>query len=464
MKRLDDIAGVGLDLGSTRIKAGLLDGRGRLASVRAVDAPALHGDGGIREGDAEAYAEAAFGLLASVAADVAPGTPLGIATQRSTFVIWERDSGRPSRPMVSWQDRRAAAWCARHRSLEPDVVRRTGLLLTAHYAGPKLAAMQADDPALRDALRSGRQLFGTLESFLVWKWSRERVHETDLSVAARTLMVNIGDGRWSDELLGHFAVPPAVLPAIVPTAGRSVELGVGLRLAATVADQAAGALAVLDAGSRCALVNLGTGAFVLRNTDDGARRREGYLTAPILGGPEATRFTIEGTINGAGPALDRFGNGPTALPDVDPSPAAFAIPDLAGLGSPYWRPGIGLTLSAGARALDAAGRRRAVLEGLLFRIAQILDELFEIAPPDRLLLAGGVAREPAVPAGLATLLRRPVDVLVERESGLTGAARLAAGLGPFARGTTRSVEPGGGAYLSSKLPKWSSWLESVLSG
>jgi len=464
MKPLDDIAGVGLDLGSTRIKAGLLDGRGRLASVRAVDAPALRGDGRIREGDAEAYAEAAFALLEAIAGEVPRDTPLGIATQRSTFVIWERGSGRPTRPMVSWQDRRAAAWCARHRSLEPDVVRRTGLLLTAHYAGPKLAAMQADDPALRDALRAGQQLFGTLESFLTWKWSRERVHETDLSVAARTLMVNLGDGRWSDELLGHFAVPPNVLPSIVPTAGRSVELDLGLRLAATVADQAAGALAVLDAGSRCALVNLGTGAFVLRNTDDGARRREGYLTAPILGGPEATRFTIEGTINGAGPALDRFGSGPTALPDVDPSPAAFAIPDLAGLGSPYWRPEIGLTLSAGARALDEAGRRRAILEGLLFRIAQILDDLFEIAPPERILLAGGVAREPAVPAGLATLLRRPVDVLMERESGLTGAARLAAGLEPFAQGATQSVEPGGGAYLSSKLPKWMSWLESVLSG
>ncbi len=455
--------GIGLDLGSTRIKAGLLDPLGRLGRVEAVDAPALAGDGVIREGDAEAYADAAHALLRSAAQGVLRGTPRGIASQRSSFTIWCRASGRPVTPLVSWQDRRAAAWCAAHRALEPEVVRRTGLPLSAHYAGPKLAAMQRADPALACELRLGRHLFGTLDTFVAWRWSGGRTHETDLSVAARTLLVDLHTAGWSDELLAHFEVPPAILPAIVPTAGRSLALDLGLRLAATVADQAAGALALLAQTERSVLVNLGTGAFVLRLTDSADQRQEGYLTAPILGGPGPARFAMEGTINGAGPALDRFAAGPTPLPDADPAPAAFAVPDLAGLGSPYWRPGVGLTLSPGAEALDGAGRRRAVLEGLLFRIAEIMDDLCGDAAPERVLLAGGAARESSVARGLATLLGRSVEVLDDQESGLLGAARLAAGLAPHAPAAAHLVDAGAGGYLPSKRERWREWLDTLLS-
>lgn len=454
---------IGLDLGSTRIKAGVLDREGRLGGVEAVDAPALAGDGAIRECDAEAYADAAHGLLRSVAGGVSAGTPLGIASQRSSFTIWSRASGRPVTPLVSWQDRRAAAWCAAHRALEPEVVRRTGLPLSAHYAGPKLAAMQGTDPDLAGKLRSGEHVFGTLETFLAWRWSGGRPHETDLSVAARTLLVDLHTASWSDELLARFEVPPGILPAIVPTRGRSVALDLGLRLAATVADQAAGALAMLADTERSVLVNLGTGAFVLRLTDNADRRQKGYLTAPILGDPAQARFSMEGTINGAGPALGHFAVGPTPLPDADPSPEAFAVPDLAGLGSPYWRPSIGLTLSPGAQTLDGAGRRRAVLEGLLFRVAEIMDDLCGDSAPERVLLAGGAARETSVALGLATLLGRPVEVLDEQESGLIGAARLAAGFQPYAPAPARRVDPGAGGYLLAKRRRWRDWLATVLS-
>lgn len=449
---------IGLDLGSTRIKAGRLAASGELHGVQAIDAPALRGTAGVREGDAAAYVAQALGVLAAVARDAPPGTPLGIATQRSTFVVWDRESGVPRTPMVSWQDRRAADWCARHRDLDAEIVRRTGLPLSAHYAGPKLAAMQEADAALGWVLRSGDCLLGTLETFLVWSCSVGRVHETDLSVAARTLMVDLASGDWSDELLGRFAVPRSVLPAIAPGGGRAVPLGSGLRLAASVADQAAGVLAVLEEGEPSALVNLGTGAFVLRPAESDTRR-PGYLTAPVLDTADGrVRYTLEGTINGAGPALDRFAPDPVELPHDDPAPDAFAVPDLAGLGSPYWRPEIGLTLSDAARGLDGAGRRLAVLEGLLFRIAGILDELFDGEHAERLLLAGGATYDPGIAAGLATLVGRPVEVLAEHESGLTGVARLAAGLAPYAGARSQRVDPGAGAYLRAKRARWQAWL------
>jgi glycerol kinase len=362
-----EIVAVGLDLGSSYFKGGLLDGRGRLGPVTAVPAPPLAGDEGRREGDARAYARAAAALLERVAGGLPQETPLGIASQRSTFVIWERETGRPIMPLVSWQDRRAADWCARHGESAAEVFAQTGLVLSAHYAGPKLAAMQEADPALNGALRSGRVLFGNLETYLVWLWSGHRVHETDLTMAARTSMLDLRTADWSPELLERFRVPRSILPRVRPSRGFRHRLERGSTLTASVADQASSALALFPAGTDSTLVNLGTGGFALRPAPRD-ERRPGYLIGPFDGDASNPRYALEGTINGAGVAVDRFGRGPTDLPVADPSPDAFCLPDVAGVGSPYWRPDVGLTLSAAAELLPPGDRRRVVLEGLLFRI------------------------------------------------------------------------------------------------
>jgi glycerol kinase len=449
---------LGLDLGSTAIKAGLLGAEGRLLRVAAVPAPPLRGSGNVREGDAQAYADAALGLLRDIAEDVAPGTPLGLASQRSSFTIWSRDDGRPRTPLISWQDRRAAGWCAAHRSLAAEVTRRTGLPLSAHYAGPKLAAIRSD-PDLALELRGADRLFGTLDAFVAWQWSGGACHETDVTVAARTLMLDLEREDWEPGLLRAFDVPRSILPRVVRSSGRAVPLQSGLRLAASLADQAAGALAAFDEADRTALVNLGTGAFVLLPTRERGAPRPGYLLAPILAAPGApTRYALEGTINGAGPALDRFGCGPTRLPGSDPHPDAFAIPDLSGLGSPHWLPERGLTLSAAAAPLPDADRRRVVLEGLLFRVREILEDLCQTGLPERIVVSGGLIRDPGVGAGLAALLARRVELSMERESGLVGCCRLAAGLPPRAGGRTRSVDPGpAGGYLPAKYERWCAW-------
>lgn len=454
---------IGVDLGSTAIKAAILDRDGRLTGVESVAAPALRGPGALREGDAEAYVNAVRGVLRSVRGSVAAGTPLGIATQRSTFVLWDRHDGRPRGPMISWQDRRAAAWCDRHRAIEPEVVRRTGLPLSTHYVGPKLAAMQEADDEFRTALHGGGLAFGTLETYLLWRWSAGRRHETDLTVGARTLLLDLEHTDWSPDLLTHFHVPPAVLPCVTPSCGRDLVLDDGARVTATLSDQAAAALAVFDDGQRTVLVNLGTGAFVLREASRDGPRKPGYLFGPLLAAEGCTtRYALEGTINGSGPALDRFGTAPTDWPERDPCPEAFAVPDSTGLGSPYWRPDVGLTFSPAAGTLSDAARRRIVLEGLLFRIREILDDLCDGAATQRVILAGGVMRDPAVGTGLATLLGRGVERLLERESGLLGAARLAAGLPPYANPQTAGIEPGpSGAYLPEKFRRWQAWLRGV---
>lgn len=453
-----------IDLGSTRFKLACADPSGKLSRVVAVAAPELTGGGLIREVEASVFLDHVDRLWREYAGET-NGLPLGLVCQRSTFLIWDRATGRALTPVVSWQDRRAADWCDQHRGADDLLRRRAGLLMSPHYAGPKLAVMLDRDPGLAARLRAGDALFGNLDAWLAWKWSAGAAHRTDLTMAARTAMVDIGHGDWSEELLDLYQVPRVSLPEIVATDSPPLKLDNGLRLTASIADQAAGALAVLDPRRDAALVNLGTGGFVLRPIGDPNVRLTGYLTAPILSSRKRGDLSVlEGTINGAGPAVDAYGHGPTILPAEDPCPDGFAIPDMNGIGAPHWRPEFGLTLSAAATRLDDPDQqRRIVIEGLLFRIVEILRDVGMGRLPETVYLSGGLARAPSVAQGLASLLGQPVAVFDEPESTLTGTARLALGIAPFAAARAERVEPSShGAYLPGKFPRWMEWVARTL--
>jgi glycerol kinase len=371
--------------------------------------------------------------------------------------------------MISWQDRRAADWCARHRDLDSIIARHSGLLLSPHYLGPKLASILEDPddgPELTARLRDGRACIGTLDSWLIWHWSLPHQHQSDLTMAARTALADIESSDWSTELCDLFGIPRQALPGIRPTNDQQLELRNGLRLTTCIADQAAGAGAVLAPDDNVALVNFGTGAFVLYPHADARLRRPGYLTAPVLlPGSGSPWFVLEGTINGGGPALDRFHEGPTELPIEDDCPEGFAIPDLTGIGAPHWREDIGLTLSPAAQSAAAQIKRRIVLEGLLFRVLEILIDVNDGQPPERVLISGGVVRDPGVALGLAQLLGRPVGQLAERETTLLGAARLAAGWSAYSSPEVREITATrAGAYLPAKYRRWRTWFAQVLAG
>jgi len=460
-----------LDLGSTRFKLGTIDAAGRLIDVRAEHAPALSGDGLIREGRPEEYLHAIDALIGSLTepVNVDGSLPFGLVCQRSTFIIWDRNSGRPLTPVVSWQDRRADDWCSTHADIEPALIRHTGLLLSAHYAGPKMAAMLAADPQLAARLQSGDALFGNLDAWLTWRWSGGAHHQTDVTMAARTAMYDIGTCDWADDLLAVFGVPRKVLPEVAGSLqGRPVRIA-GMELRGSIADQAAAwsatrsAIGPGDSSISECLVNFGTGAFVMQPVDGPDVRRPGYLTGPVLASTEyGTRFAIEGTINGVGPAIDSFGPGPTPLPEVDAFPDAFMIPDLSGVGAPHWRAEIGLTLSTQARDITPPEQRLICIEGLLFRVYEILLGLNDTKLPDRLLVSGGLTREPAIICGLAALLDRPLRLLDEPEATLLGAARLAGGLSPYADPAFETIEPGvPGRYLVAKFERWRAWCAEI---
>jgi glycerol kinase len=450
---------VALDLGSTRIKLARLTANETLEILGALDAPRPHGEGAVREFDADEYRRAAESLFTRIE----PGSRLGIASQRSTFVLWERASGAPIGPAISWQDRRAAAWCDAHAQLADELREATGLPLSPHYAGPKLALLLDARPELRERMHGGEVLFGTLETYLVWHWSERRAHETDLSMAARTLLVDVRRRDWSESACAAFGVPRAALPAIVATAGRTTQLSGAVQLACSIADQAAGLLAMLPSDEPAALVNLGTGCFVLRPTGASFEHVRGYLSGPLRGNGEHTTFALEGTINGGGASVERFGSARVQLDEHDAHPDAFCLPDENGVGAPHWRALQSFAFSPAAGGLELDAQRAIVLEGLVFRVREIVDGLFNDRAPTRVLLSGGLAREPFVARALATCLARDIEIADEVESTLLGAARLAAGLDPCARPATRVVEPDtSAAWLRAKYERWREWLAHLL--
>ena len=454
---------VALDLGTTRIKGGYLDTSGALGNVITRDAPALTGEGDRRESAADSYLESATAVLDTLLEAVDGDVSLGLASQRSSFTIWNAQSGSAMCPLISWQDRRAATWCARHAEDGPMVRRVTGLPLSPHYAGPKLHALCEERPELLDGLAGGTLKFGTLESWVISRWSSQRAHETDGTMAGRTLLADPRRRRWDPTLLALFGAPAASLPTIRPTFGRDTIIGQRITLAASIGDQPAAALAALGDQSAGMLINLGTGGFVLRPTGSVMVNLAGYLSGPLVSTPDSQLFAVEGTINGAGHAVDRFAEGPTDLPGSDPAPEAFALPDDAGVGAPHWRPDRSLTLSAAAERLDSVDRRRVVAEGLVFRVREIFDALSHLHPPRLVCLSGGLARDPFFAPALAAGLDRPIEVLSQGEQTLRGAAWLAGGRTVDSRPRSQRVTPHAEhRWLREKYPRWRHWLDGVL--
>ncbi|MCA9751575.1 MAG: hypothetical protein KC591_05245 [Gemmatimonadetes bacterium] len=443
------------------MKAARLDAGGRPEEIVAEDAPPPAGADLVREVDPEAYAGAVERALDRAGA-AAPGADvrLGLASQRSSFLVWERATARPKTSIVSWQDRRAAAWCDARPELAARLPTLTGLPLSPHYFAPKLACVREERPDLRDGLDRGDLVAGTLDAWLLARWSGGGAGRTDVTMAARTLLVALGGADWDDGLLAEFGLSREALPSVGPSTGIAPETSAGRFgvLGAALSDQASGLLAALGDGDG-AVINLGTGCFVLVPSGTTPRTVPGYLAGPWLapaGGP--IRYAIEGTVNAGGAVADRFGPPPTAVPDVDPAPDSFCLPDAAGVGAPYWRPTVPLTFSAAALAAEDATRRRAVLEGLAFRVRGILADLGPV--PGDVRVSGGLANDPFVPASLAAVLGRSVTVVDEPEATLLGVAGLLSGRSSVPSGTT--VEAHALPWLRAKYERWNEWLSRVL--
>ena len=490
------IASIALDLGTTSIKAGLLDQHGELSNLVIRHAPEINANGGHYESDALAYAETAEHVLNDCIAPAGDCKTLGLCSQRSSFLVWEQSTGQPLTALISWQDNRGAASCETLRTHENVIRNLTGLALTPYYFAPKLRVLLQDNPGWQARLESGELLAGTLDTFLIWRLTGGRHFVTDASMAARTLLMDIRQQQWSPQLCDMFGIPSHILPEIKPSVGMNIQLmkplairlghqktmakslvmDNGLILQASVGDQSAALFASVSEEQSEALVNLGTGCFVIRYVPEGRAAPNGYLqTLVYQDSKQHAHFAIEGTLNSVAAAFAPYPVGECTVDDLA-ADDIFCIAEPSGLGAPYFASrrfaaclpdplhgDLGVQFSESVGQLPPRRIAALLLEAVIFRVTRILEEFHRESAIERVFLSGGLSELICLQQGIAGCVPFEVHHLRQRESSLHGAALLAAGMKPASQRNSVTISAAENAALRNKYLGWKSWLDSLLS-
>jgi glycerol kinase len=457
------IVAVALDLGTTTIKAGLLTRDGTLTGIVSRQAPRIVTDGGHYESDANAYAETADAVLEECIAHMNVCPPLGLCSQRSSFLIWDRASGRAVTPLISWQDDRGAESCLALRDKENSIRELSGLPITPYYLAPKLRVLLHENPNWRELLLSGVWLLGTLDTFMIWRMTDGSHHVTDVSMAARTLLMDPLSQQWSPALCELFDIPQKILPKIMPSAGLALHLKHGMVLQASMGDQSAALLASIANGQPEALVNLGTGGFVTCFLPDDIRVPDGYLQTLIWqNAAHQVFFASEGTLNSIAAALAPYPvatcrAGELASDDI------FCLSEPSGLGAPYFRRDLGITFSESIDHLPPHRIALLLQEGIIFRVVRILEDFHREFGIERIYLSGGLSNASCLQQGIAQCLPLTTYRLTQAEAGLIGAACLASGTSLTDNRHAEKIDVSQPVHgLPEKYVRWKVWMDGLL--
>jgi glycerol kinase len=447
-----------LDQGTTSSRAILFDHRGAPLAVVQEEFPqharaAAGPDGsdlGIVEHDPEdiwrTQLSCARRVLtaAGVAADHVAA--IGITNQRETTILWDRATGRPVAPAVVWQSRVSAPICARLKAEghEAEIRRRTGLLLDPYFSATKILHLFETVPGVRERAMRGEVLFGTVDSFLIWRLTGGRVHATDATNASRTLLFDIERMEWSDELCSMLGVSRGILPEVRPSSGDfgatdPALLGGAIPIAGCAGDQQAAAFGQGMERPGDAKVTYGTGAFLLFSTGDRqVTSANGLLTTPACAvGTAARHYCLEGSVFVAGALvgwlrdglglIEKAGDIEALARGVDDSGGVMLVPALTGLGAPYWDPtarGMIIGLSRGTHRAHVA---RAALEAIALSVADVVECMQRDSDVAlrHLRVDGGASANDLLMQIQADVLGLPVERPAVLETTALGAALLA---------------------------------------
>jgi glycerol kinase len=469
-----------LDQGGHSSRALLFNAQGELAASQAVAVVTTHPAPDRVEQDPEELVRSLMDAVTNVMAQLpASGRVLaaGLATQRSSLACWQRSTGRPLSPVLSWQDRRNAGWLTNLAPRAAEIRALTGLVLSPHYGASKLRWCLEHLPAVAEALARGDLCMGPLASFLSFRLVKERPFLADPANAARTQLWSPATGDWAPALLDLFGVPAEVLPRPVTSryAYGHLDTTAGLvPLTVVTGDQSAVPFAFgpLDPGT--AYVNVGTGAFVQRACRDRLPDAPRLLVSVVWSEPGRVDYLLEGTVNGAGAALDWLAQqeGRTVPALLAAAEAAFVhkvepplfINGVGGVGSPYWASDLpSVFLASQGAGNDPGARALAVLESIVFLLLENLGAMDDGQEPlRRILLTGGLSAHPAVPQSLADLARLPVLRADDPEATARGLARLVAGAAgeqwPKARGAL--LQPAPNPELAERYRRWRREMEA----
>ncbi|MBL8863206.1 MAG: hypothetical protein JNK02_14515 [Planctomycetes bacterium] len=465
-----------LDQGGSTSRALVFDAGGRIVAKSAVAVATAHPAAERVEQDAEelvrSLRRAIRDAVKQLGRRAGELSAAGLATQRSSVVAWDRARGAALAPVLSWQDRRAAAHVAELASHAPRVRELTGLRLSPHYGATKLAWLLDLEPRVRAALQAGDLALGPLAAFLVHRLCEERPLVVDAANAARTLLLDVGACAWSSELLDLFGVPLTALPRVVGTRHAFGSLDVGGRripLAVVTGDQSAAFLSAGDPEPDVASITFGTGAFVLRAVRGPLPDAPELLATLVAREDGRSTFALEGTINGAGAALTwaaaELGAAAAGLDLVaelarDREPPLF-LNGVGGLAAPWWRAAFVPRFVDDAADADAGARLVAVVESVAFLSAEILLCMERAAGPLRTLrVGGGLAQLDGLCARLAALSGLRVERHAELETTAVGLARLLGARPDPPR--YELFEPGPAPALLARRARWRAALEQAL--
>jgi glycerol kinase len=440
-----------LDQGTTSSRAIVFDHDGRIAGTAQEEFRQIYPQPGWVEHDPEeiwrSQLSTARGALAAAGIEAAALAAVGITNQRETTVVWDRATGEPLHNAIVWQCRRTAPMCDRLRAEGwADPIRtRTGLVVDAYFSGTKLAWLLDEVPGLRARAERGEALFGTVDSFLIWRLSGGRLHVTDVTNASRTMIYNIHTLDWDDEILAALRIPRAMLPGVRPSSAvyglaDGSHLGAEVPIAGAAGDQQAALF-----GQTCyvpgqAKNTYGTGCFLLMNTGESAVSSERGLLTTIAwqvgeGGPVV--YALEGSIFIAGAAVQWLRDGlgvvdhasetETLAAQVEDTGGVYFVPAFVGLGAPYWDAYARGTIVGLTRGTDRRHLARATLESLCFQSRDVLEAMCADSGIELQALRadGGAAANNLLMQIQADLLGVPVQRPAVVETTALGAAYLA---------------------------------------
>jgi glycerol kinase len=379
---------------------------------------------------------------------------IGITNQRETVLIWDRVTGEPIHRAIVWQDRRTADTCDALRAAghEPMITARTGLLLDPYFSGTKIKWLLDHIPGARDRAAKGELAFGTVDTFLIWKLTGGRVHATDATNAARTLIYNIAKNEWDAEICALLDIPMALLPEVKDCAAnygvtRPDLFGRAIPILGVAGDQQAATVGQACFAPGMMKSTYGTGCFALLNTGaDMVPSKNRLLTTIAYRLNGQTTYALEGSIFIAGAVVQWLRDGLKIIREAketqpladqaDPTQDVVLVPAFTGLGAPYWRPEcrgavFGLTRNSGPAELA-----KAALESVGYQTRDLLEAMrsdWGAAADGVLRVDGGMTASDWAMQFLSDILGAPVDRPVVTETTALGAAYLAglqAGLCP----------------------------------
>jgi glycerol kinase len=438
-----------LDQGTTSSRALLFDQHGAVRSVAQREFEQIFPQPGWVEHNPEqiASSEIAVALEALTQANAQPSdiVAIGIANQRETTIVWNRDTGQPVYNAIVWQDRRTADFCERLRSEghAPLIQQRTGLLIDSYFSASKISWILDNVPGARRDAEAGKLAFGTVDSWLLWRLTNGRIHATDASNASRTMLLNIHTGAWDHELLELFRVPISMMPAVHSSSeiygDVSVVKGLDkIPLAGIAGDQQAALF-----GQRCVRPGLtkntyGTGCFMLQNTGRRAVPSSNRLVTTIawkLG--DTTEYALEGSVFVGGAVVQWLRDGlglirrseevealANSVPD---NGGVYFVPAFVGLGAPHWDSYARGSMFGLTRGTTAGHLARAALESIAYQVADLLDamRLDSGDAVQELRVDGGAAANDSLMQFQSDILGVPVVRPAVTETTALGAAYLA---------------------------------------